>query len=257
MKNIFALLILFSTIFNACNIDDRINYTSDENTEGESIKNSLVASNIQKGNDYFYEVEFNFPKLPTDGKTVSEEIAENFNSKIKEYVDTKQKEYKGSALKEKKNIVDLIIEEDSLTPAENHMKYTLNLTYTANKTNNKILSIKFIEDRFDLGTHGNLYFKAFNYDLNEGKFLSIEDFLNVKNETSIKAIDQILLNYFDDGQDCFDIKPSIRNDNMEFSVTEENAVFSFPPYALGAYTCGAAVILVPIKEFKERALWKK
>ena len=249
--SIFMMLIIFSS----CDIADKLNKTADSDGNSSEI-NFQVASDAKANKAYYYEYEVNFPKLATEPENAKKQIKEAFNSEITKFIESYLKNYDKTSLVEKKKIVDIIIAEDSITAKENSMVYHLNISYLTNETTAGLLSVKFIIESFDLGAHGNTYFKTFNFNLKTGDFLTVDDLLNVSSDEDIAKLDKLISKNFDNPLNCFDTTPKVSLKDMQFSVTEENAVFSYQPYILGAYTCGSSTILIPISELKEAGLWK-
>lgn len=251
--SIFMILVFFSS----CDIGDKLNKSDETTKNGTSTEvNIQITSDVKANKAYFYEYEVNFPKLTIKPENTSTEISKNFNEEVEKFINSYLKGYAKDGLIEKKEIVDIILKEDSLEAKDNHMVYSLNISYLTNETTDGVLSIKFIVDHFSLGAHGNTYFKTFNYDLKTGKFLTIEDLLNVGTDGNIAKLDKLIAENYNNPLSCFDVTPKSTLKDMQFSITEENAVFSYEPYILGTYTCGSCTILVPISKLKEAKLWK-
>jgi predicted solute-binding protein len=254
MKNKTLFLFALAILAFSCDLNDRLNKKA-EKTEAKSEVNVQIAADVKAGKDYYYEYELNFPVF--SGSNENTGASDVFNKEIANFIANYTKEFEGSALTEKKEIVDVILKEDNLKPEDNHMYYSLTIKYLPpHETVNGILSVKFIIDEFNLGAHPNIYFKTFNFDLKKSQFLKLEDILDLSTPEKKKAVNSLLSKYLEDPYDCFDVEPTTDIEEMQFSLTDEHLVFSYQPYLLGAYACGSTTILVPITELKNIGVWK-
>lgn len=256
-KSVISILIVLLA-FTSCNLADKLNNPADVENEVDLKEISYqITNDVKAKNDYYYEYEVKIPQLKIQPEKLTKATQETFNNAIKEFVTPFLEEYKPGTLVEKKNIVDVILVEDSISAKENSMVYSLNIEPIINENSEKgIISVKFIIDKFDLGIHPNTYFKTFNFDMKTGKFIAMDDILDVRTEGNLDKLNALVLKYFDNSLGCFDLKPKATTKNVQFSLTEENVVFSYQPYVLGAYTCGSSTILVPISELKKAGIWK-
>jgi hypothetical protein len=94
------------------------------------------------------------------------------------------------------------------------------------------------------GAHGMTYFHAFNYDTRAGEFM---DNARLLDYTRKADVEKLLDARLDNPDGCFTDRPRLGNSTaVNFSAGE--MIFTYPPYALGPYSCGAAEIVVPLKE---------
>jgi len=258
MKKITGSLFILLIIFTSCDISEKLNKTADpEANNNLSETNFQISNNTKSKKDYYYEYELNYPILNLKTTDNGKQAINVFNTEIDNFINSYLIEYDAPSLSEKKSIVDVIIKEDSIEAKNNHMFYSLFIKPLINENAEKsIISIKFIIDKFDLGAHGNTYFKTFNFDINKGKFVSMEEILDLSTDQNIYKLDELIAKNFEDPLNCFDIGPKSTLKDVQFSLTDENAVFSYQPYILGSYACGSCTILIPISTLKEANLWK-
>ncbi len=114
-------------------------------------------------------------------------------------------------------------------------------------------SVRFSVYEYMLGAHGFTQLFSFNYRSSDQSFLSIQDVLKL-NDNNIEAVNQLLAEYFENPDSCFDQMPQITPDFALFNLTEKGVLFSYEAYELGAYFCGSPEILLPYRILKEKGL---
>ncbi|MDL2231500.1 DUF3298 and DUF4163 domain-containing protein [Porphyromonadaceae bacterium OttesenSCG-928-L07] len=114
--------------------------------------------------------------------------------------------------------------------------------------NDKFISIRFKIYSYEGGAHGMTNYRALNYDLDKQQFLEPEMILDYQKAAEINSL---LAEYFSNDEGCFTELPTLDNGFEAFNTSDKAVVFTYPAYALGAYACGHAEVVIPKKELSE------
>ncbi len=139
------------------------------------------------------------------------------------------------------------------TGASGH--FVLTNRYFIKDTTDLMISLMMETYSYALGAHGFTAITTYNYDLREGRFLYLPDFVDLSTPENREELEICLVSYLDDPEECFSMLPGVDADFKRFAVTPEHLIFYYEAYELGAYSCGAAEISVPIEELKTAGLW--
>ncbi|WP_120271911.1 DUF4163 domain-containing protein [Mangrovibacterium diazotrophicum] len=128
--------------------------------------------------------------------------------------------------------------------------YALNVTDTVYMATSEYVSVRLAVYQFTGGAHGMTNFVAFNYDVENQKFLETTDLLDFEKTV---AINNLLKENFENPEQCFDIDPTLDLvSSINFSASA--AYFTFGHYSLGPYACGPAEVTVSLKDLGESFL---
>jgi hypothetical protein len=139
------------------------------------------------------------------------------------------------------------------TNASGH--FVLTNSYFIKDTTDHFISLMMETYSYALGAHGFTAITTFNYDLKQGRFLELSDFVDLTTPENMEEMEICLVSYLDDPEECFSMLPDVEANFKRFAVSPENLIFYYEAYELGAYSCGAAEISVPIEELKTAGLW--
>ena len=103
---------------------------------------------------------------------------------------------------------------------------------------------RFLIYTYEGGADGMTRFHAFNYDTREQKFMDNTLLLDYTRKT---GVEKLLKARLDDKEGCFTESPTLDHSTV-INFSADGMIFSYPPYELGPYVCGAAEINVPLKE---------
>ena len=196
-------------------------------------------------NPSYFTIELNYPLFVTEGE---EELnLEPLNTAITSFLDTAAVYYWGTDTTGAKQVID---------EAEAAGTYQLLNTYEIPDTTNHLISVKLETYSFALGAHGFTAIHTYNYSTCEQKMLDIQDVLDLSSTEKILHLNQLLLKHFENPEDCFNQDPTADSDFTRFALTEDEVIFYYEAYELGAYYCGMAEIRIPVAELEEAGLWK-
>ncbi len=119
--------------------------------------------------------------------------------------------------------------------------YSLYVEDSVFMANDRFVSVRLSVYTFTGGAHGMTNFYAFNYDVQNQKFLTNHEILNYSDEGEI---DTQLKVYFKNPEDCFSTDPMLKDVSV-VNFDESSVCFTYAQYVLGAYACGAAEVTVP------------
>ncbi|MDR2130785.1 MAG: DUF3298 and DUF4163 domain-containing protein [Odoribacteraceae bacterium] len=115
---------------------------------------------------------------------------------------------------------------------------------TVFRATNHYISMRLTVYTYTGGAHGMTYFYAFNYDLRKQQFLDNARLLDLARK---EKIEKLLKARLDNRSGCFTEAPTI-DESTVLNFSTKELIFSYPPYALGPYSCGTAEIIVPREE---------
>jgi len=119
--------------------------------------------------------------------------------------------------------------------------YELGVGDTVYLATDDYISLLLVVYHYTGGAHGMTNFMAFNYDVAMQKLLTNGELLDL---TQLDRINQLLKADFDNPEQCFDTDPTMDLVSA-INFSADTVRFSFEQYALGAYACGPAEVLVP------------
>lgn len=139
-------------------------------------------------------------------------------------------------------------ENDSLRRPD--WTYELGISDTVYLASDDYISLQLVVYHFTGGAHGMTNFIAFNYDVAQQRLLSTDELFA---PGQVERINQLLKADFVNPEQCFDTDPTMDLVSaVNFSA--DTVYFIFEQYALGAYACGPAEVLVPNAELGETFL---
>lgn len=196
-------------------------------------------------NPSYFTIELNYPVFVAGGE--EELILKPLNTAITSFLDTAAVYYWGTDTTGAKQVID---------EAEAAGTYQLINTYEIIDTTNHLISVKLETYSFALGAHGFTAIHTHNYSIDEPGMLGIQDVLDLSSTEKIHQLNQLLVKHFENPEDCFNQDPTADKDFTRFALTENEVIFYYEAYELGAYYCGMAEIRVPVAELKKAGLWK-
>ena len=125
--------------------------------------------------------------------------------------------------------------------------FELYITDSVFMATGKFISLRLLVYEFTGGAHGMTNFYAFNYDMQNGKFLNPDEIIDYK---QADLINKGLAKNFINRDSCFSDIPTLINGFTALNVSPEAVCFTYPQYSLGAYACGVAQVSVPDPELK-------
>jgi hypothetical protein len=195
--------------------------------------------------DSSYSISLNYPVF---NETSSDTNGlESFNEAIQSFLDTAARYYWG-------------VEADSIHRYRDERassgKYILDNQYQILDTTRRLISILMETYSFALGAHGFSALHTFNWDVEGKKFLTLRDVLNLSTEDDAKLLNQLLIKYFEDPDNCFNDSPRADADFELFGLKPGFLVFYYETYELGPHYCGSAKVHIPVETLVETGLWK-
>ena len=139
---------------------------------------------------------------------------------------------------------------------------TQNIGYDIRYATDDLISVEFNEDSYSRGAaHGNQITTVLNYDLKNGKKLTLADLVNPKSNYlsvisayCIKDLKQQAQKNKDTmlADDTIQTGASARADNYKaWAITKKGLWITFDPYQVAAYAAGPQFVLVPYSALKD------
>lgn len=125
-------------------------------------------------------------------------------------------------------------------------RYSLFVTDSVFMATDEYASVRLTVYTFTGGAHGMTDFYTFNYDLKNQKMLASGDIVD---HSHPEVIDQLLKSHFSNPENCFTTDPTL-GEVAVINFTPMAICFTYAPYILGPYACGAAEVTVPRSELK-------
>lgn len=202
----------------------------------------LFTDSVQSENTDFYEMDVSLPvfSCASAESCHSDEINRLITDKLSPYL----KRFQGEELEKKQKF---LTEQKDFTEER---KFTLNIHHETIQSRLFISAI-FTVEIYELGAHGNQLFETFVYDHENNKELKFQDFIS----GDLLVLNQLLTEVLNQKDSCFDRNVSIESDFDDFSLTENEMLFHFAPYELGAYVCGPVSLSLTFEKLKAHKLW--
>ncbi len=127
--------------------------------------------------------------------------------------------------------------------------YSLFVTDSVFFATEQYISVRLTVYTFTGGAHGMTDFYSFNYDVENQRMLVFEDIINDKAE----HINTLLKSNFVNTENCFTADPKLDLVSV-VNFTPTDVCFTYPQYSLGPYACGAAEVVVPLRELQSHFL---
>ncbi|MDR0765848.1 MAG: DUF3298 and DUF4163 domain-containing protein [Odoribacteraceae bacterium] len=132
---------------------------------------------------------------------------------------------------------DSLLADTAATPRE------LWVSDTLFRATDRYISARLTVYTYSGGAHGMTRFHAFNYDTCEQEFIDNARLLDYTRKAEIEKLLKVRL---DNKDGRFTVDPVLTPSTViNFSAGE--MIFTYPPYALGPYSSGAAEIIVPLE----------
>jgi hypothetical protein len=147
------------------------------------------------------------------------------------------------------------------TPAEN-ADSSMDVGYQIRYATDDLISVEFTEDDYERGAaHGNISTTVLNYDVKNGKKLTLADLFNAK-ANYLGAISSYCIKELQDRQkkdkdsmldaDMMKSGTSARADNYKaWAITKQGLWITFDPYQVAAFAAGPQYVLVPYSALKD------
>ncbi|PTN09399.1 DUF4163 domain-containing protein [Mangrovibacterium marinum] len=187
-----------------------------------------------------WTAEMQYPVFSSANERVNRSLT-RLNREISAYLAAQQEAMKEDA--------DALFTDftDQQRPAWNYELVVNNRVYRAD---DHYVSLQLELYRYMGGAHGTTDFVALNYDVASEELLSANDILDLRQSSKIN---QLLQANFGNPEQCFDTDPTMELVSA-VCFSPDTVYFTFGHYALGAYACGPAEILVPQEELGEAFL---
>src|SRR5438552_792365 len=147
------------------------------------------------------------------------------------------------------------------TPAEN-LDSSLDVGYEIRYATDDLISVAFTEDDYERGAaHANINTTVLNYDVKNGKKLTLADLFNAK-ANYLGAISTYCIKELKDrskkdkdatvNDEMMKSGASARADNYKaWAITKKGLWITFDPYQVAAYAAGPQHVLVPYSTLKD------
>lgn len=210
----------------------------------DSISFRIV--NMEKSivDSMYYQIDIQYPQFVADDTATYS--FKTLNQAMTTFLDTAHFYYWGASFDDIRHIID---------ETETHGVFMFHNRYHINDSTPENISLIFESYSFALGAHGFTAITTFNFDLVENRMLALTDFVDLSSEEHVALLNQLLLDNFENPQGCFIDIPTADAHFQRFGVTPDALVFYYEAYELGAYSCGSAMVLVPVDDLKEAGLW--
>ena len=204
------------------------------------IQTSNIIANIDtqtitKNNEYINSI-INIPIIMIDNKDISKNINDEITNSIMKFFNDSQKQAKEY--------------NDALPEVEN--KFVANVDFDVKKNSDNILSILIKYYKYAGGAHGYYENVAYNIDIRNGKFLTLDDlfkedidYKNVINEEIRIQIEE-LIKSDEQNKGVYEFK-SIE-DKQKFYIQDDNLVVYFDLYDIAPYAAGIPEFMINVNK---------
>lgn len=207
----------------------------------ENCKDIIVTREIKEKGDRF-ELNLKYPKVKLENKEVQKKINKVIKRQVNDF---------------KKYIKDMYNDAMSNTPKElieNSASFDYKgITDFDCEVVGNVLSIRMSLIQFTGGAHPMTYVKEFNFDLNTGEVLKLEDLFNEEGKNTYKDIvNKFIKDKMNENPDNYFIDQFKGiGDNVQFYLTESNVVVFYQLYDLAPYSAGIPEFYIPYELFGE------
>ncbi|GAA0091096.1 DUF3298 and DUF4163 domain-containing protein [Paraclostridium bifermentans] len=212
------------------------------------INNSCVGEYLLKKETEFLKYEITYPKILIYPKYIyhndyNKEIIQSINTII--YNDIIK--FKYNLEKESLNYKQIYKNEDVKFKYEGYSNFDV----TYDKNNLISIPVEFYE--FTGGAHGMTYLESYNYDLDTGDQVLLNDLFN-KGVDYKKIINDYIESYIEKNKEMFfEENEGFKGikDNQEFYMTDDNLVVYFEIYEIAPYYVSIPKFNIPLKEIEQ------
>ncbi len=210
----------------------------------EGLAYSIVYSQKVDIDSLYYQIDIEFPVFVSDDTAIfSFEI---LNDAMSAFLDTAAYYYWGVDREGAKNSID---------ETETHGVFMFYNRYHVTDSTNSIVSVVFESYSYALGAHGFTAITTYNYDIVSRQWLDLTDIVDISTEENLAALNDLLIEYFENPYGCFTKEPTADSDFKRFGTEPGFLVFHYEAYELGAYSCGEAVVKIPVDALREAGIW--
>ena len=210
--------------------------TTSVNKISNTTKKSAVVSNKEL-NEHSKTLDFNlnYPEVKLDDEHVQNKINITLKQEIYGF---------------KKSIEDIHKESIAIHPTA--FKYSGSSSFKYKIIDN-VLSVKVNLDQFTGGAHPMTFIRTYNFDLNTGNILKLEEIFNQEGKKIYKnKINKIITDKMYENPDNYFIDEFKGiNENTQYYLDEDNIIIFFQLYEIAPYTAGIPEFKIPYSEFKE------
>jgi len=223
MKIIYLLITILLFVITSC--------TTNINNANEIAADEIIERTIESK---YYKITYNSVIFKKNEEPIS-----IINDSINRFIKLEIKTFINSIDDDIKELID----SNDISG-----KYELNII-----TNHYITTYGYIStiielNHYTLGAHGSSVFKSINFDIINNKFVNLHELSDITNKNKLEKFNNLLNKYFVNKDSCFSVRPKIDKDFNIFTIQEDSIAIYFASYELGAYACGSAKIMIPIKE---------
>ena len=200
-----------------------------------SIIANIDTQTITKNNKYINSI-INIPIIMIDNKDISKNINDEITNSIMKFFNDSQKQAKEY--------------NDALSEVEN--KFVANVDFDVKKNSDNILSILIKYYKYAGGAHGYYENVAYNIDIRNGNFLTIDnlfkegsDYKNIINEEIRNQIEE-LIKLDEQNKGVYEFK-SIE-DKQKFYIQDDNIVVYFDLYDIAPYAAGIPEFIINVNK---------
>lgn len=207
---------------------------------------SLIARKImEKNKPRMYEVEAKYPEITG---AANPGVAK-FNSLAKQTVAKSVADFK-------KNMLEFTAEDLKFARDRGTSNY-IEISYNVEYADNDLISLRFGEGTYTGGAHPNYYSYTVNYDLKNGREISLADlfkpdsnYLKVISGYSIAKLKSELKEMSDD--EWIKTGAGAKAENFKsWNLSEKGLVINFDPYQVAPYAAGAQTVFIPFDKLSE------
>jgi len=237
-KQFLLLFVLISIISCTTNTEDK--------EQKEPLNYQVMEYSKKIQDTLYYTIDYQYPFFKSENEELSGQL-NKLNERVKYFLDLAEHTFWGV---DAKGAIKIIQESEASG------KYELMNRYDILDSSNRLISLKFETYSYALGAHGFTAINTYNLDLTTGKLLALSDVADLSDEGKLKKFNALLVTNFKDASDCFSEEPNVDSKYDKFAISPGYLHVYFEAYELGPYACGAAEIIIPIKNLKEAGIWK-
>jgi hypothetical protein len=212
--------------------------------QDEGLNYAIVHNQKPDFDSLYYQIDIGFPVfLPDDTTSNAFDV---LNDAMSSFLDTAAFYYWGVDTEGAKSIID-----DTKT----HGVFMFYNSYQLTDTTNALVSVVFESYSYALGAHGFTAITTFNYDIANRRLLDLTDMIDISSEEKLAVLNGLLIENFENPFGCFTKEPSVDGEFIRFGMEPGFLVFHYEAYELGAYSCGEAVVKIPVDALREAGIW--
>ena len=219
-------------------------YATEEIIEFSGSARFVSKISAETNKPKLFEITAEYPELTG----ISPPIAAKFNQLVKDAVLRETGNFR-------KNMMSQTA-EDLKFAKERGVNNYLEMSYTVELANDKIISVSFANSTYTGGAHPNHYSLTINFDLQTGREIKLADlfkpnstYLKVISDYSIEALKEKAGDMTDDEWIATGAGPETKNFES-WNIKKTGILINFDPYQVAAYAAGPQDVLIPYEKLK-------